>query len=327
MRPNDWKMKATVPRRSITRSRSVIAVTSWPATCTVPPVGPSSPPMTLSSVVLPEPDRPRTATSWPSPTVSETPRSACTAVSPLPKVRDTSRAATMTAPRPAAGPAGAGASALLIGPALARGVHVGPYADVVRLALPAGPGWPCRGARSSRGAAGPARPGPCTAYSTVWWVVSPSSPAAACRRVSLLVRPSRIAIVRRTCADTAGSWVTTRMVAPSSLLAVCRAANTSRGSRCPARRSARRRAAPAADWPAPSRWPCAAARRRTSSPACGRSSGPRRVSPRSWLARRSRSRLPTRLKLIGIMTFCRPVRYGSRLREACCHRNPTTERR
>ena len=49
-----------------------------------------------------------------------------------------------------------------------------------------------------------------------------------CRSVSELVRPSLIAIVRRTCADTAGSWVTTSTVTPSSVFAVCSAANTSR---------------------------------------------------------------------------------------------------
>ena len=64
-RPNDWKMYATVSRRSRIRSRSPIAVTSWPATWTVPPFGESSPPTTFSSVVLPEPDRPRSATSLP----------------------------------------------------------------------------------------------------------------------------------------------------------------------------------------------------------------------------------------------------------------------
>ncbi len=38
----------------------------------------------LSSVVLPDPDRPRSATSWPGWTVKETPRSARVAVRPLP---------------------------------------------------------------------------------------------------------------------------------------------------------------------------------------------------------------------------------------------------
>jgi hypothetical protein len=58
-------------------------------------------------------------------------------------------------------------------------------------------------------------------------VVWPRSSVAACRIVSVLVLPSLIAIVRRTCDDTAGSWVTTSIVTPSSELAVRRAENTS----------------------------------------------------------------------------------------------------
>ena len=66
-----------------------------------------------------------------------------------------------------------------------------------------------------------------TAYSTACRVALPCSSAPSWRSVSLLVRPSRIATVRRTWADTAGSWVTTSTVTPSSALAVCSAANTS----------------------------------------------------------------------------------------------------
>lgn len=47
-------------------------------------VGAVQPPMRLSSVVLPEPERPFRATSSPRPTLKDTPRTACTAVSPLP---------------------------------------------------------------------------------------------------------------------------------------------------------------------------------------------------------------------------------------------------
>jgi hypothetical protein len=50
----------------------------------MPPSGVSSPPTTLSSVVLPEPDLPRSATSFPSPIVKVTPRSAAVAFGPLP---------------------------------------------------------------------------------------------------------------------------------------------------------------------------------------------------------------------------------------------------
>ena len=71
--PNDWKMKATRSRRSASRSRSVIRLTSCPSTHTRPVVGSSRPPMMFSSVVLPEPDRPRRATSWPRSIVERDP--------------------------------------------------------------------------------------------------------------------------------------------------------------------------------------------------------------------------------------------------------------
>jgi hypothetical protein len=48
-----------------------------------------------------------------------------------------------------------------------------------------------------------------------------------CRSVSVLVRPSLIAMTRRTIEDTAGSCVTISTVTPSSVLAVCSAPNTS----------------------------------------------------------------------------------------------------
>ena len=66
------------------QARSVIPVTSFPPIRTLPLSGVSSPPTMLSSVVLPEPDRPRSATSCPSPMLNETPRSAAVAVAPLP---------------------------------------------------------------------------------------------------------------------------------------------------------------------------------------------------------------------------------------------------
>ena len=55
MRPNDWKMNATVTRRSSIRSWSHIAVTSRSPTRTWPLSGRSRPPTMLSSVVLPDP--------------------------------------------------------------------------------------------------------------------------------------------------------------------------------------------------------------------------------------------------------------------------------
>ena len=64
---------------------------------------------------------------------------------------------------------------------------------------PAGPGPACRAARPCRGAAAPARPGPAPRTRPRAASRCRSSSAAACRSVSLLVRPSRIATVRRTC--------------------------------------------------------------------------------------------------------------------------------
>ena len=50
---------------------------------------------------------------------------------------------------------------------------------------------------------------------TRWW---PSSVRSVRRKVSVLVRPSRIATVRWTCSDTRASWVTMTIVVPSSAL-------------------------------------------------------------------------------------------------------------
>ena len=88
-RPKDWKMNATVSRSIRARPSAPSLVTPWPATSTGPLVGRSSPPMMDSSVVLPEPERPRSATSSPRRIENETPRSARTAVGPLPKSRVT----------------------------------------------------------------------------------------------------------------------------------------------------------------------------------------------------------------------------------------------
>jgi hypothetical protein len=76
MSPNDWKMNATDVRRSRIRSCSDMAVTSLSPTRTRPSSGRSRPPTMLSSVVLPDPDLPRSATSWPACTVKDTPRRA-----------------------------------------------------------------------------------------------------------------------------------------------------------------------------------------------------------------------------------------------------------
>src|SRR5580704_16873599 len=143
MRPKDWKMNATRDRRISIRSCSLIPLTFRPPTCTVPLVGWSRPPMILSSVVLPEPDRPDRAISWPGRIVSDTPRSASTAVWPLPKRRDTASTTTMSPSarraRPAVPAAGCGgrAASLMAGslPVLVRPdadmVGLGPQQDTV----------------------------------------------------------------------------------------------------------------------------------------------------------------------------------------------------
>ena len=64
-----------------------------------------------------------------------------------------------------------------------------------------------------------------TAYSTAC-PNSPEPSAESCLSVSVAVRPSLIAIVLLTIEDTAGSWVTTSTVTPSSELAVCSAPKT-----------------------------------------------------------------------------------------------------
>ena len=143
----------------------------------------------------------------------------------------------------------------------------------------------------------------------------------------MLVRPSRMAMVRRTSADTAGSCVTTSTVTPSSELAVCSAANTSRAvalSSSPVGSSASSTRGPLASAVAiavrccspPDIW---AGVRPAQYPTPSMSSS----SP----ARRARNRRPTPANRMGRMTFCRAVRYESRLRAVCCHRKPTTARR
>jgi hypothetical protein len=108
IRPKDWKMNDTLVRRICIRSESVMAVTSRPATSTVPLSARSRPPTMFSSVVLPEPDLPRSATSWPCGMVNETPRSACAADGPLPNVLVTSCAHTILVPSAGAVMAGSG---------------------------------------------------------------------------------------------------------------------------------------------------------------------------------------------------------------------------
>src|SRR5918996_2428223 len=90
-------MKPTWRRRSLVRSVSPSAPISVESIQTSPAVGRSRPARRCIKVDLPEPDGPITAVNWPSMIASETPRRGSTAVSPSPKRRLSSRAATRTA--------------------------------------------------------------------------------------------------------------------------------------------------------------------------------------------------------------------------------------
>ena len=132
-----------------------------------------------------------------------------------------------------------------------------------------------------------------TAYSTACCAASPSSPAVARAVVSVLVRPSLIAI------DPAHHRRHRRVVrddqhghAELGVGRLQRAEHLGRGGACPARRSARRPAAPWARWPAPPRSRPAAARRRTSGPACGPAQSPTPSRSSSSAARARRARAP-----------------------------------
>ena len=62
----DWKTKPMVRARQAASCAALIALTSSPATRTVPRVGLSRPATRLSSVDLPEPDGPMSAVKLPS---------------------------------------------------------------------------------------------------------------------------------------------------------------------------------------------------------------------------------------------------------------------
>ena len=95
MRPNDWKTNPILCRRMSTKSASRNSAKSSPWKCTVPVLGRSNPDSRLSSVVLPEPDRPVTARKSPCSTVRLIADSAVTEVSPEPKTRLTSEAVSI----------------------------------------------------------------------------------------------------------------------------------------------------------------------------------------------------------------------------------------
>jgi len=83
-RLKNWNTKPMWSRRSFVSAVSSSFVIGCPAMVTSPEVGVSRPARMCMSVDFPEPDEPMTDVSWPDPMSSETPRSASTAVSPLP---------------------------------------------------------------------------------------------------------------------------------------------------------------------------------------------------------------------------------------------------
>ena len=99
IRLKNWKMKPTVSRRKAVLPSSSRASTSRPATITSPRLGGSIPPITLSSVVFPEPLGPSRTTNSCGQISRSTSRRAWTATSPLPYVLATPRRRTSGAVR------------------------------------------------------------------------------------------------------------------------------------------------------------------------------------------------------------------------------------
>src|SRR4051812_8686795 len=91
IRLNDWKMKPILRPRTSACWSSVRVATSVPSSRYSPRLGTSRQPRMFIKVDLPDPDEPITATYSPASTRSDTPRNACTAVSPAPYVLVTPR--------------------------------------------------------------------------------------------------------------------------------------------------------------------------------------------------------------------------------------------
>ncbi len=83
MRLNAWKMKPIAVARWLVRAASDMANRSLPSTSTRPASMSSNPDRQLSSVVLPDPDGPITATSSPRSTTRLSSASASTSTSPV----------------------------------------------------------------------------------------------------------------------------------------------------------------------------------------------------------------------------------------------------
>src|SRR5947207_10160947 len=75
-------MNPSARLRTLPRSASLSAAKAFPCTLTSPAVGASSPPSRCSSVLLPDPDAPTTATRSPGATARSTPRSTGTSSGP-----------------------------------------------------------------------------------------------------------------------------------------------------------------------------------------------------------------------------------------------------
>ena len=85
-----WKMKPTWRARQAVSFARLRRLISSPATVMLPAVGTSSPPIRLSSVVLPEPLGPMKATNSPLSTLRFTPWRTCSSSLPRRYVFDTS---------------------------------------------------------------------------------------------------------------------------------------------------------------------------------------------------------------------------------------------
>ena len=109
-RLKNWNTNPTRSRRYVVSSCAFSAAMSAPATTTDPPVASSIPPITFSSVVLPDPDGPRMTTNSPGATSSATPRNASTATAPVPYRFVQPDTATAGAPDRAASSAAAASS-------------------------------------------------------------------------------------------------------------------------------------------------------------------------------------------------------------------------
>ena len=247
-RPRSGSARARTPGRRTRRSAAgrrragprPSREISWPSTTTRPDVGLSSPPSRLRSVVLPLPDRPRTAMSSPGATARLIAAQRVDDAVARPGSRGRGRS-----PRRAAGrcraarrrPTRTAASSSVVAPAGRSPEPAVPEPAFAPSLSGQTPTW--SSSRRSRtrcwspsaamccfgSCSRPARSRTANSSLIARW--SPSSPSSVRRSVSVEVRPSRIATVRWTCSDTTGSWVTVTIVVPSCSLIRRRSANTS----------------------------------------------------------------------------------------------------